>query len=543
MIEKIFSVLWVWFLLLFYGFNPFVSYSDADEKMHASLYTSGGNYQGVVEAIAEGVDLEYTPYRDRTEFSNEDHLPLSIAAKYGHNRGNWDITQLLLDSGASPNAIGDTGQTLLIYAIGRDEPFYKQLLDAGADVNLCGEGDYAQISPPDVLLGENSLDDDVCLKRLKELLDCGAVIDAQTLGEALLSNGYCHYQTLRYAYSALPDIEKAGMEDTFLQAILSGDEAAIKAAAEGETDVQRQLRACRYTAAFGSVDTLSFLLRQYDSWGMWMADENGATLLHLAARYNDAEMVEWLQTEFPDMKPTLTEEENVFVCAIRNPQSVPILETLYSDADKAMLESLYVYHMIGTYANKDALDFVQKHCDISDDQIYHLMRSAIRNNQTAFLEELFARFPAFDPNFAHPTNVLNREYSEQIEVGDDWPLLWVASNDAQISADMVSILLKHGANVNGTGIYIPAYDAVLARNTQAVRLLLEYGCATAYSGTVEGEETTTLLIQAVQVGSLDIVNLLLEQHQDGGMYEQALETAERCFSDDILQALKAYGES
>ncbi len=93
-------------------------------------------------------------------------------------------------------------------------------------------------------------------------------------------------------------------------------------------------------------------------------------------------------------------------------------------------------------------------------------------------------------------------------------------------------------------MFIPANDAVLARNTEAVRVLLEYGCATAYSGTAEyGGETTTLLIQAVQVGSLDIVNLLLEQHQDGGMYEEALETAEVYSSTDILQAIKAYGES
>ena len=102
--------------------------SDEEKKLAGKLLTCAdkGNATKVAELLKQGASVTYT---------NRDH---ETALHLGAGSRNREVVRLLLDAGADPNALDQSGRTPLfrIIACPTDPALLALLLERGTDVNV-----------------------------------------------------------------------------------------------------------------------------------------------------------------------------------------------------------------------------------------------------------------------------------------------------------------------------------------------------------------------------------------------------------------------
>lgn len=141
------------------------------------------------------------------------------------------------------------------------------------------------------------------------------------------------------------------------------------------------------------------------------------------------------------------------------------------------------------------------------------------------VQEFFRENPDFD------VNAFNEEYAS-------WPLEWAIDSGGigEGKLEIISFLLKQGADPNSCGEYPPLWLAASSRRIDLVNLFLAHGTNPSISST---EDDSTPLMVASANGDLAIVKVLVEagaslhaEDWDGKTaLEHALEAEQKEVSD------------
>lgn len=272
-------------ILTLYGCkqNKKISVSD---KLYLSI--ENGNYQGVKEALKEkDLDLENIGEKERTNFMNNDRRALSKAIESSSENRN-DIILLLLEAGAEVNS-DSKYETYLQYAVGEgDVKLAMMLVRYGANVNAKAGGCRVLDAAVQSLAYESG---ESQVKLIKDLISKGAKVDKTTVKYAL--RGKWKYSTVK---ELLKTLKKNRIEPGIgrvLQAAVNGDDKDLQRIIKTQEVKQSEKAEIVFFAASNcDVNTLKTLKKQ--GYRLDEKDVDSMTPLHIASRYNDAEVVRYL---------------------------------------------------------------------------------------------------------------------------------------------------------------------------------------------------------------------------------------------------------
>jgi len=134
------------------------------------------------------------------------------------------------------------------------------------------------------------------------------------------------------------------------------------------------------------------------------------------------------------------------------------------------------------------------------------MAQADESLNQAFLKAIYAK------DFSRMDQLIKKGVDINAPVREDLPPLAEAASLGDLN--VVDYLLKNGAKVEGTTTkpHLPIFFAIFKGNTEIVKRFLDLGISPNYAW--PERNSGTLLIQAVQFGHLDVVQLLVQRGAD-----------------------------
>lgn len=246
------------------------------------------NIQACEEALREEkINLEKIGKGESTEFGEYDQRALGLAIS---NRTNPHIIKALIEHGADVNSVLKNRSTYLMAAvINRDLDLCKVLLDNGADVHAKNEDGYTVM---DELFGtvqdeSSHVNTDELWEYAKLLIENGATVTTRTLERYIEANGYSCIKRLIVQLEQQGDLQ---IKDELKYAMLGNNEELLKLlTCEEISDKETVLR---YAVANCNVEVLEKLKKS--GCDFTYVDESGQTLLHIAAKYNTVDVVEFI---------------------------------------------------------------------------------------------------------------------------------------------------------------------------------------------------------------------------------------------------------
>lgn len=275
------------------------------------------NTQGIYDSLEKKPDLENLEETEETMFGRSDKRALGLALD--NCTEDIEVIEKIINDGADVNSIGENGATYLQkMAYEGNKKICKILISAGAKVNRKGKGDYDCNALEYKLLSDNAdleyegnaiteTDSDY-MDMIDWLIEEGSEVDNNTLVCALKSSN-----KLTAAPIVLNALNKKGIDTNVsksLEYAITGDTKAESSCVKnGKYKKTEKADILFFTVAFGDAAALNVL--EDNGFDINKKDDNGMTLLQIAAKYNeDTDVLKYLMKY--QKKPFAKNESNQF---------------------------------------------------------------------------------------------------------------------------------------------------------------------------------------------------------------------------------------
>lgn len=260
----------------------------------AKFYTSveGENLQGVKEVVRDKkLNLEKMPRVWFSNFTKNDRRALGIAIGYGGNV-NAEIVRAIIDAGADVNHSVD-GYTYLM-GTEADYEICKILIDAGADVTVVNKEKKDALL---VLLGiaadEYAGENDEVWKCVQLFREHGAQINKRAVKAILERDDYYHgAEIIQDLYK---EKKSTGISKGLEYAITGENDKLLSYLDKHDISEKEKKYFLLQASAHCNVEVLKRLKQK--GYDFSVRDESKQTMLHIAAKYNNAEVVSYLISE------------------------------------------------------------------------------------------------------------------------------------------------------------------------------------------------------------------------------------------------------
>lgn len=481
--------------------NPLNNAKYSDKMLYLSVKDS--NLEGVKEAVAAGANLNETAAaQDGTK------NPIRILL-YLHSKFPDKITQYLLDHGANPNYTDDTGVSLLMYsAYHTDLETCKLLLDHGVDVNQIGNDkqDYRSgkinyiahngyTALDYALVGQGSAKDIESIIDL--LLKHGAKLDSQTVKASLegySNDGYCRYDLVQWILKELKKEGKPSGLDPIVETSILGDNEKVKGLINtNKLSKENELQVLFNTAAFGSIENLNLLLTKGLDINALDADHNN--LLIAAAENGNLSMVNYLLGK----RININQMNNDYVTALNK----AVENNHYSTAEYLLKKGASLELQDGQDPFKDPFNCAILNKDIKMMQLILSFGYQKNSHLNVIAENAVLQGNPDILDFALADNKVTDEvYNNALSFACLYNKVNIAEH-----------LLNKGVDVNGgkgEKMGDPLLTASEIGTSEIVNLLIKKGADV----NIYAQSKDSALNFAIIYGNMDIVKLLVENGAD-----------------------------
>ncbi len=293
------------FLCILLVFSSCGNSQEEQQKSKLFFAVDGNNLQGIKEVLenTDRINLEKLSHSETTEFHKGDSANLSdrralaIALSNTGEDPEDAIAEYLIRKGADVNDANDNWTYLDEAITNGSLELSKMLLENGADVNGGDESvlaTFISFKYPNMKDGE---------ARQKLLEEYGAKYNSEVMN-ACLGNPWGYL----YAKDVLEAVKRDGKDsglDKALEAAIQGDDETLQSQIK-EGTVEDESETLKYAAAFCNRKTLK--LMRDNGFDFAVKDDNGMTLLHIAALCNTKDVVEYLLSTGLDATSTTNED-------------------------------------------------------------------------------------------------------------------------------------------------------------------------------------------------------------------------------------------
>lgn len=315
-----------------------------------------------------------------------------------------DICRALIDGGADLNSLNEEGASYLQILIDTNAQTYsaektylqvmKDLLKAGADVNLTGKGDYKGTAL-DYLMSQSPITTHYYEDMYQLLLSYGAEVTEDTFQACMKSDS-----RFLYADQLLKKAEKEdssfGLSPMLRALIEKKPEKEVLALLEQEEYKKKEENnLVFFSAATGSPKLMKTLEKK--GFDVTQSTAGGLSLLDLASLYNNPAMMEYLLSQGADLEDfddcgyeaaekdeeDLVEFQRITEAASYTPLSLALTQKRMKNAEYLLSKGAdfqrSAWCIASLYGNKKAIDFLLEQGYEADD--YFIFQSYLYSSE------------------------------------------------------------------------------------------------------------------------------------------------------------------
>lgn len=502
---------------------------DSDMDLLQSI--SNGNSEASIEAMKKGADKNHLSgsLNERTDHGIAEKNPYRIACFLR----KYNVATCLIENGADANYMDSDGYPVLAYTVcSNNLKLCSLLLKHGADINKTGRNGYTAL---DCLLAQWPISDNDTIidNTMTYLIEHGAGVNSKTVAAAmkgLNNDGYCKYTIVhKVVKKCLESGQKSNISPVLEAAVMGNNEKVKELISSGQIPQSDEKKVLFYTAAYGNTENFNLLLKK--GLSINMTDAKGNTLLTIAAKSGNADMVKYLILSGLNIETANYESLTPLDSAVSNDQYITARILLSAGAKVTPHPAGYRVDPLSNASRNGNLDMVKLLINngYPKNNMGMALCMAAEYNRTDVIKYLIGAGVNPDSEFNQETALGHACSYENVQT-----IKTLLDNGASVNGGTIKgeplnvaclygepetseILVNKGANVNlvytckdGSITDPPLWKAVESGSLDIVRLLVEHGADINY----KDKAGATILIHASMFGSKSVLEYLLQKGAD-----------------------------